>query len=304
MAMAVTAKIAGGSARIDDELSRGAPPTRRDTVSTATRFSSEIWNLDQIDPLADDPTTRMRALVGIRETKPALSEWFPKGIGGELDVVARLVNWAEEPAVEELIIVDPFLSPATFTRLVRRIGREDLKVTAIASLAGEDPDQFGKQADGAGLLRAALSEHEQQFACKLRVLNVVEGRHLPDGTQKTNGQAFHDRYVVLRFNEGRHRVFVLTNSLNKAAGNWPFALSELSVTVADQVKAYVDGLLAFKDLASGLNLISTLDWTNAPQIGRARHRRVELSPKLTKELLQTLSWLLAEPDWHSKARFT
>jgi hypothetical protein len=304
MSIAVNARMVSGSARINDALSKSAPPSRQDAASKATRFTSEIWNIDHVEAVPDDLSAKMRALVNLRENKPALAEWFPRGISGELDVVARLVHWAEEPTVDELIIVDPFLSPETFTRLVRRIGREDLKVTAIASLSGENPDEFGKPADATGLLRAALDSHEQQFACTLRVLNIVEGRYLSDGAQKTDGQAFHDRYVILRFKDGHHRVFVLTNSLNKAAGNWPFVLSELSPAVSDQVKAYVDGLLTLKDLASRLNLIATLDWTNAHH-NRRVPRQTDFGPKLTKELLQTLSWLLGDPDWrHHQSRFS
>lgn len=254
----VVASVAGSSGKFDDELSRRAPGSRRNHIAKAKRFHNEIWNIGQSETASSNPTNYMRTLVNIRETKPALAEWFPAGINGELDVIARLMTWAEEPIVKELVIVDPFLSPQTFARLVRRIGRENLVVTAIASLVDEDPDQFGKKANPVALLQAALSQYATQFVCQLRVLNVVEGRETDDGKQKPIGQAFHDRYVILRFQDGRHRVFVLTNSLNKAAGNWPFALSELSTTVADQVEAYVGGLLEIKDLAGGIQILSHL----------------------------------------------
>lgn len=293
----VNTTVAASSAAIGDELTRRAPPGRRDSVSTVGRFTTEIWNIGQSEARPDDSKTRMRTLVGLHDSKSALAEWFPVGIGGELDVVARLVDWANEPAVEEFIIVDPFLSPPTFTRLIRRIGRQDLKLTTIASLAGEDPDQFGKAADAVQLLKEALDQHAAQFACQLRVLNVVEGRQLPDGTQKVIGQAFHDRYVILRLRNGSHRVCVLTNSLNKAAGNWPFALSELNATVAGQVNAYVDGLLALTDLATGLSLIATLDWTNTHAAQSAQSAKPVFGPKLTGEMLQTLAWLLGDPEW-------
>ena len=47
--------------------------------------------------------------------------------------------------------------------------------------------------------------------------------NLTDGNEK----AFHDRYLLLYPHEGPAKVFLLSNSLNKAAGDWPYCMNSL-----------------------------------------------------------------------------
>ena len=243
----------------------------------------------------------MRQLVGSDRPRTARAEWFPKGVGGELDVIERLRDWADDPAVSEMVIVDPFLSSASLTRLVRRIARHDLSLVVLSSVIAENPDEFGTDADAVKLLRDALDAHASEFACQLRVINLVEGAGPPDDMRAV-GQAFHDRYIRVTFGNGVRRTHLLTNSLNKAAGNWPFALAELPANVSAQVNAYIDGLIDHVDLAVGLRLLATLTWTNTPNsraggISQAPRIPLSLGPQLTRDVVRTFAWLRGSTGW-------
>lgn len=300
--LAVRSRITGGATSLADDLTRRAPADRRRRTANVTRASTEIWRWGDGEAVPATRAGTMRRLVGRDRPRPSRAEWFPKGIGGELDVIERLLDWADDPEVAEIVIVDPFLSAATLTRLVRRIGRHDLSLVVLSSVLNEDPDEFGASADAVALLRTALETHASEFACRLRVLNIVEAAGPAGTAPRPVGQAFHDRYVRVRLQSGGGHTHVLTNSLNKAAGNWPFVLVELPKTVAAQVDAYVDGLLRHVDLASGLRVMATLEWPDAPSspVGAAappRARPVRFEPRLTHDVVRTLAWLRGAPGW-------
>lgn len=298
LSIGMRSTIGSGRARLDDEVSRRAPPGRRDEMADVSRASMELNHVRHEEPDAarGRHASRMRALTADRAV--LYHEWFPRGIGGELDLIERLRSWAEDPSIDEMVVADPFTSPQTLTRLVRRIRRENVLVTFVCSLGAQDPDRMGVPLDAVELLRSALDRHETEFACRLRVLNVVEDRASDEaGERRPRRQAFHDRYVVLIGNDGSRRSFTLGNSLNNASGNWPFVLAELRPEVGARVDAYVQGLMRSRDLARDLPLAVDLDWTNAraapPSPPTAR--RVGFSPSEVN--LRTLAWLAGDADW-------
>ena len=83
---------------------------------------------------------------------------------------------------------------------------------------------------------------------RLALINLVDG----------NRQAFHDRYLLLYLREGPSKVFLLSNSLNNAAGDWPFAMSLLAPDAAREVRRYIEGLCGSQDIARGKALSITL----------------------------------------------
>ena len=299
----VSTTVQGGSARLRDAIARRSPPDRRDAAADVSRTATETTRLGDTAEAAERVAhaARMRKLVRNAADQRCESEWFPRGIGGELDAIERLRGWAEDPAVDELIIVDPFTSPATVTRLLRRI-RENMSITVVSSLSTED---------AVNDLRRALDHHAVEFACRLRVVNVVENRGCDaEGVKRTGGQAFHDRYVIVFRKDGSQSTYVLTNSLNNAAGKWPLVIASLSMDVASRVQAYTRGLLRGVDLAGGLPLEITLEWTNTsskPARGgtSGSRRGPESGPtpgfRMTHDALRTLAWLAGAIDW-AKAR--
>jgi hypothetical protein len=68
-------------------------------------------------------------------------------------------------------------------------------------------------------LVAAADAHVDQLCGEIEIIHVERG----SGTR----QAFLDRYLGLVSRDGTPTVYLLSNSLSKAAGDWPFTVAEI-----------------------------------------------------------------------------
>jgi hypothetical protein len=84
----------------------------------------------------------------------------------------------------------------------------------------------------------------------LTMLNLVDGKE----------RAFHDRYLLLYPHEHPAKVFLLSNSINKLAGNWPFAMSLLAPDVTREVQRYIEALCDGRDSARNKSLTISFKW--------------------------------------------
>ncbi len=99
-------------------------------------------------------------------------------------------------------------------------------------------------------LEAALQRAEPFLTPRLTMLNLVDGKE----------RAFHDRYLLLYPHEHPAKVFLLSNSINKLAGNCPFAMSLLAPDVSREVQRYIEALCDCKDSARNKSLIISFKW--------------------------------------------
>ncbi|MGH8138659.1 MAG: hypothetical protein ACREVV_10765 [Steroidobacteraceae bacterium] len=97
------------------------------------------------------------------------------------------------------------------------------------------------------------------MASRFRFLNLVASG---------GAQAFHDRYLLLRSTAGLARVFLLSNSVNKLAANWPFCISLLSGTARAEAELYIEGLRQGKDVTGSTHPMINFQW---PQVPGASH---------------------------------
>ena len=73
-------------------------------------------------------------------------------------------------------------------------------------------------------------------------------------------RAFHDRYLLIYPHEHPAKVFLLSNSINKLAGNWPFAMSLFAADVSREVQRYIEGLCNGRDEAKNKSLTISFRW--------------------------------------------
>lgn len=182
-------------------------------------------------------------MAGRRDWTGAV-RWFENSANNQADVVRYLKLLLEDPDVERAVLADPYLGRDAFERVVVRQGRQDLELTILVSPANVDPDSEDLDAPGAEgahirKLRASLESFADRTCGELRLIHLRRG----EGSK----QAFHDRYLLLYGPDGAPRAFLLSNSLNEAAGKWPYALAEFDRPNAWAVAGYVDGLLAGRD---------------------------------------------------------
>jgi hypothetical protein len=176
-------------------------------------------------------------------------------------------------------LVDPFLGTAALTRVIARQGHENLNLTIVVSPGGIDPDADHPDARASGdhidKLVAAAEEWSDRLCGSISIVHVQRG----GGRQ----QAFHDRYLVLINNADVPLVFLLSNSLSRAAGIWPFAISEFDRPMAWEVRGYVEDFLEGK---GDRQLVPKVVW-QASQKSTA-----ELMPRVAPEGSE-----VQEPDW-------
>ena len=153
------------------------------------------------------------------------------------------------------MLVDPWFGAEALRGLVLRIGSQDIHLTIVTSWTRRDPDT-GAFLDIEGNptvdLEEALTQIETFLNPRLTVINLADG----------TDQAFHDRYLLLYPHEGGSKVYLLSNRLNHAAGNWPFCMSLLAARCRPEGAALHRGSLRRPGYCPGKSLTITFKWPN------------------------------------------
>lgn len=185
----------------------------------------------------------IETLIGSPSQTPE-SRFFPAGINSQVAVIRWLKEHIEASNTTKAFLIDPYLGSQAFERVVLRQGHENVELTIVVSPADVDPDatnldarcsQPGGHIDT--LVRCADS-HASRLCGEISLVHVRRG----GGTR----QAFHDRYFGIIQHKGPPRVFLLSNSLSKAAGDWPFTIAEVDTPTAWEVVGYIEDITQAK----------------------------------------------------------
>lgn len=180
--------------------------------------------------------------------------WFGKSIECEVEVIDYFQQLFCKGQASKAIIVDPFFGAEAFERFVTRVEESTLELTILTSLSDINPDSgenFDIENTPINLLKAVISKVQDLINCKLKVINVNRG---------SSKQAFHDRYLVVYSFDGIPAVYMLSNSINKMSGNWPFCMSKLEPAIAKLVREYIEQLCIGKDNSRDGNPNITFEW--------------------------------------------
>lgn len=183
----------------------------------------------------------IESLVGAPSWR-AESRFFPAGTDSQLEVIRWLKTHIEAPTTAKAFLIDPYLGSQAFERVVLRQGHESVELTLVVSPANVDPDADDLDAPTLTpgghvdeLVRCA-ERHASRLCGAITLIHVERG----GGTR----QAFHDRYFGIIQDDGSPRVFLMSNSLSKAAGGWPFAVAEVDAPTAWAIVGYVADITA------------------------------------------------------------
>lgn len=239
-------------------LFRGAPSSPdlivRPRIRTSTFAGPSAGNrsggFDDMRGNADIIET----LIG-RQTWRGECRFFSSGPEPQVEVIRWIKTHLEDTKVSRAFLVDPYLGADALKRVVARHGNESISLTVLVSPNVVDPD--GPELDTptslddhVKLLIEAANEMTDSLCGEICIINVKRG----DGRR----QAFHDRYFGLLDRDGVPSVFALSNSLNKAAGDWSFSVVEFDRKTSWAVAAYVDGLIKGND--RGRSIVATEVW--------------------------------------------
>ncbi|WP_456856456.1 VPA1262 family N-terminal domain-containing protein [Bradyrhizobium sp. USDA 4501] len=197
----------------------------------------------------------MNDLVAAQLPSPGQDKWFPRSIEGEVGLIAHFNQLLNGGQIRRAVLVDPWFGADALRAFALRLASQDVHLTIVTSWTRRDPDTgvpFGPDRSATAELEAALRQIESFLNPRLTVINMADG----------SDQAFHDRYLLLYPHEGASKIYLLSNSLNRAAGNWPFCMSLLSADAGLEVRRYIEGLCDGQDIARGKSLAITFKWPN------------------------------------------
>lgn len=168
--------------------------------------------------------------------------WVELGGEGQIEVIRWIKSKIETPGIAKAYLVDPYLGSNALERVIARQGNERIELTIVVSPGGFDPDADAVDAKATGdhlnKLVATANEWSERLCGQISIIHIRRG----EGAR----QAFHDRYFSLLDQQGVPTVYLLSNSLSKAAGDWPFAICELDRVRSWQVYYYILALIQGK----------------------------------------------------------
>jgi len=180
--------------------------------------------------------------------------WFGKSIECEIEVIKYFQILLGGGKARKAIVVDPFFGAEAFERFVTRVKESKLELVLLTSLSEINPDtgeRFPVGSNPVDLLKNSIQKVKDIVNCNLRLVNVNRGK---------SKQAFHDRYMVVYPFDGLPVVYMLSNSINKMSGNWPFCMSKLEPAIARHVREYTEHLCEGKDNSREGDPNITYEW--------------------------------------------
>lgn len=242
---------------IEDDLSNRA---KGKSKALGARASSVVVHSSHRSMIGAPPEGSWRKFAEDIEQEvaarlPQLSEdkWFPRGIESEVGAIAHLNSLINAGQISRAVLVDPWFGSDALQRFVMRLGSQGLQLVILTSWTDTDPDtglDLDPAASPTAKLEATLERLAPFLTPSLQMLNLVDGKE----------HAFHDRYLLLYSHEGSPKVFLLSNSINKLAGNWPFAMSLVAPDVSRSVQHYIEALCNGRDTARNKSLTISFKW--------------------------------------------
>lgn len=192
--------------------------------------------------------------------EPSSDRWFARtdelGLG-VLDHINRILGASQ---AQEAVLVDPYFGKDALQSIATRLSNANLRLTIVASWGRAEPDT-GRIIDGVeARLAFAPQTLRPVFAAIGALVNV--GLCFRNVVTTEGRAAFHDRYLLIKTHAGTKQLYLLSNSVNRMAVNWPFCMSELSGEAKIDAIRYVEGLADEKDGSQATGSTTNFEWSN------------------------------------------
>jgi hypothetical protein len=326
----LSAKLNGALGPLGNRL-QDASPFIPDHISVGN-FKRDPWV----------PAARaIKKLIISRASRPRNSRWFPRGLRDQAEVLLYVRKLIDNPNNKEVIIADPFFGDVAFEKLIPRLNNASLQLTIITSCLGLETDHENAGMTKAAQNETYIT-HSGRITRWLMAITRWLGWEKDKGdTEKTKAtridfstqqrewiirwcrensalisnqlriidvrvgedRAFHDRYIACFNNEGDVSVYMLSNSLNKLAGDFPCCITELEQATACKVYTYLRGLevgldISARDNIGGRKLDHVVIWDSGQASQQRRSKCLELQkladggPAAFPFWQSTVSWIL------------
>ena len=234
--------VAHGRSDLLPAVFTGAPNSP--DLEARTRMSTAAFKGPTVGPRSGAFDTlrrnreRINAIVG-PERWSGECVWFDRGTDSQIGAIRWIKGKLEKPGLRHAYLVDPFLGSDALQRVIARQGNENINLTILISPGHVNPDADTPDSEASedhlSKLAAIADAWSDRLCGNILMLHVRRG----DAAR----QAFHDRYLCLVDQDGIPTVYLLSNSLSKAAGHWPFAISEFNRIKSWQAYHYIQDLV-------------------------------------------------------------
>jgi hypothetical protein len=255
--------MAGRTITLDDKLTvqaHGANEKLGKKAATVQAQSSSrsIINMNGDDSRWRAHADRLQQFIAEHFAPQSADRWFVRSVASQLDVIEYINTLLHGGKTKAAILVDPFFGADALLRLAMRLSSTDIELTIITSLQDRAPDS-GDFIPKGGTPQAVLESFLRQFHAlinpKIKVMNLAR----PNGDQ-----VFHDRYLLLYGHDQTARIYMLSNSINKMAGNYPFCMTVLAEDITRGVQDYIEALSQGQDISFSTQPIVTFAWPEPP----------------------------------------
>jgi len=179
--------------------------------------------------------TEGQKLCGIYKAQEVKGAFVPKTSDktGEIDSFEKVRSYISENGLKKVVLADPYFSVKSVGKLLARISSASVELEIITALSTKDPDTEQNNQGIMTVVKEFLEKNRNLLHSSLIIYNVLQG----------NKQAFHDRYLVRYFENGRIDGFLLSNSLNSAGQSFPYVIAPLENEVCLEVAEYLKDLI-------------------------------------------------------------
>lgn len=249
--------VSGRQVKLEDKLTDRADSSSKELGEKASVINRTTTDRSIIQPSISEYEKFNDQMMQIQSdlfNAQGDDRWFGKSIECEIEVIKHFQSLLGRGKAKKAIVVDPFFGAESFERFVTRVEESKLELVILTSLSEINPDTGEKYPVGSNpvdLLKNSILKVKDIVNCNLRLINVNRGK---------SKQAFHDRYIVVYPFDGLPVVYMLSNSINKMSGNWPFCMSKLEPAIARHVREYIEQLCKGKDNSRNGELNITYEW--------------------------------------------
>lgn len=256
-----------GSPEASDLVAR---PRMHNTAFEGPSITNRSGGLDVLQSLAVNVSMLIGPISQERE-----NIWFERGVEGQLEVIRWIKQKIEKANIIKAYLFDPYLGSEALERVVTRQGNDSAELFIVVSPGDINPDAettaTTASSDYLSKLAFTATEWSEKLAGRISIINIKRG----NGSK----QAFHDRYLCTIDHKNIPTVYLLSNSLSKAAGDWPFAICELDRVMSWRIYGYMLDLINHR---AGRNLQPEVIWNSSTTLCTTQPDKKTTSAALPK----------------------
>lgn len=216
-------KLFESASNLSDTIKAQIETVSKSTATKTTTIKSSTYNA--IDKAIEDSRT---LLFGYQQNQTKGAFIFNNHKDGEINSFLKIREYIKLPSVKKAVIADSYFDVISAQKLLARIPRTDMQLFIITSLTDNDSDTNNKK-DICKQTREFLNDNASILHDNLSIINLTRGKN----------PAFHDRYLIRFFDDGRIDGFLLSNSFNSMGQFYPFVIAPMEQVVCYEVCDYL-----------------------------------------------------------------